>query len=81
VQAKVLKREQEISQWYQGVNQHIAPLAEAAKARGMNWQEGLGQLIQAQNRLDANPAEAILWLAKTYVVNLDDVAEMAAWTM
>ena len=81
VQAKVLKREQQISDWYNGINQHIAPLAEAAKTSGMSWQEGLDRLLHAQQRMDRNPTEAIIWLAKSYNVNLDDVAEMAAGTM
>lgn len=81
VQKKILQREQQIAEWYQGVNQHIAPLAEAAKANGMGWQEGLDRLLHAEKRLNSNPAEAIIWLAKSYNVSLDDVAEMAAGTM
>ena len=81
VRSKVLEREAQVSQGFRQINETIAPLAELSKARSIPWQEGLGRLVHAQQRLDSNPAEAIIWIAKSYGLNLDDVAEIAAGNM
>ena len=78
IRAQVLKREAEVNKGWQQINQTIAPLAQVARTKGIPWQEGLSRLVNGQNRLDANPAEALIWLAKSYGVDLDELAEMAA---
>src|SRR5262245_37727797 len=73
VQTKLHAREAQFANWYNGVNQHIAPLVASSRARNLSWQEGLGLLLNAQKRLDEDPYGAMLWLAKGRGINLDDL--------
>lgn len=65
------KQWSEEKQRYEAV---LAPVAEAAGRRGLNVQQGVQALIQAQNILDANPVEGIKRIAATYGVNLATLA-------
>jgi hypothetical protein len=81
VRAKIAEREAQIAQGFQRINADLAPVVAQSRARNIPWQEGLARLTGAQERLDKNPHDALIWLAKGYGVNLDDLAEMAAGTM
>lgn len=81
VRSKITARETQIAQGFQQINQGLAPLLAETKARGIPWQEGLQRLTQAQGYLDKDPHGALIWLAKNYGVDLDDLAEIAAGTM
>jgi len=56
----------------------LLPLREIAQARGMSWQDGLSRLIEAQRALDRDPYGALIWLAQSSGVNLDELADRAA---
>lgn len=81
VQAAVSRREQQMEQggrqWseekrrYEGL---IAPVAQMAQRRGLSADQGLNALLVAQQRLDADPASAIQWLARSYGVDLATLA-------
>jgi hypothetical protein len=81
VQAAVSRREQEIQnggrQWseekrrYEGL---LGPVAQEAQRRGMSAEQGLNALVTAQRRLDADPVNAIRWLAQSYGVDLATLA-------
>lgn len=77
MQTAAAKREEAASsgsrQWSEEKRRYeemISPVAEAARARGIEPQEAIGRLIQAQNNLDRDPANAIRWLAQSYGVDL-----------
>jgi len=81
VQAAVSRREAEISrggqQWsdekrrYEAV---LSPVAEAARRNGMNTEQGLQALLNAQSFLERDPTAAIKWLAQSHGVNLATLA-------
>lgn len=81
VQAAVSRREAEIArggqQWsdekrrYEAV---LSPVAEAARRNGMNTEQGLQALLNAQSFLERDPAGAIKWLAQSHGVNLATLA-------
>jgi len=80
-QAAVSRREAEISnggrQWSEEKRRYeamIAPVAESARARGMNAEQGLQTLIAAQRALDTNPVDAIKHIARSYNVDLATLA-------
>lgn len=56
----------------------IRPLHEMSTRRGMGWQEGLKRLTAAQEFLDRDPAGALIWLAKSSNIDLDELADKAA---
>ncbi len=80
-QAAVSRRETEMTnggkQWseekrrYEGI---LAPVAEAARARGMDTATGLQTLLAAQRALDTNPVDAIKHIARSYGVDLATLA-------
>lgn len=71
-------REQHYQAQQQDYLQALRPVEESARRLGIDWKEGLGRLMNAQQRLDQNPHAALLWLAQAYDVNIDDLADMAA---
>lgn len=81
VQAAVSRREAEIArggqQWSEEKRRYeavLAPVAEASRRNGLPTEEGLKRLLDAQNRLEADPSGAIKWLAQSYGVNLATLA-------
>lgn len=75
IKAAVLKREVEMSaggrQWSEEKRRYeeiVAPVRQAASRRGISEAEGIQRLMHAQDRLDADPAAAIQWLADAYRV-------------
>src|SRR6185436_6074440 len=84
-QAAVSRREAEISnggkQWSEEKRRYeamIAPVAESARARGMNAEQGLQTLMAAQRALDTDPVSAIRHIARSYGVDLANLAGNAA---
>lgn len=87
-QAHVAQREQEvhkaISQHGQFVKQYgaVAETLEAYKqvfeGKGVSFQDGIRQLLDAQRLLDRDPAVGLQHLAKAYGVDLYDLAEQGA---
>jgi hypothetical protein len=81
VQAAVSRRELEMStggqRWsdekrrYEAV---LSPVAEAARRNGMNTEQGLQALLNAQSFLERDPTAAIKWLAQSHGVNLATLA-------
>lgn len=81
VQAAAMKREETASngsrQWSEEKKRYeetIAPIAEAARSRGIEPKEAINRLLTAQNHLDTDPANAIRWLAQSYGVDLTQLA-------
>lgn len=81
VQAAAMKREETASngsrQWSEEKRRYeetIAPIAEAARSRGLEPKEAITRLMTAQNHLDSDPANAIRWLAQSYGVDLTQLA-------
>lgn len=82
VQAAVLKRESEVSTGFKQKSDEvrryeamIAPVAEAARVRGIPAEQGLQMLIAAQKALDTNPAQAIAHIAASYGIDLAALAQ------
>jgi hypothetical protein len=80
-QAAISRREAEISnggkQWSAEKRRYeemIAPVAESARARGMNAEQGLQTLMAAQRALDTDPVSAIRHIARSYGVDLATLA-------
>lgn len=81
VQQAVLKREQEASN---GIRQYsektaryeqaLAPVAQAAQARGMSVDDGIKRLIDGNTFLETKPVEAIMWLAQKNGIDLAELA-------
>lgn len=81
IQAAVLKREAEVSSGFKQKSDEVrqyqsvlAPVAEAAQARGITVDQGVQSLMAAQQFLDRDPRAAISWLAENYGVDLADLA-------
>lgn len=81
VQAAVMKREAEMNeggrQWSDQKRRYeaiLAPAAQAFQARNLSVEDGLNRLLSAQDFLDREPASAIAWLAKSYGVDLQNLA-------
>lgn len=81
IQAAVLKREAEVSSGFRQKSEEVrqyqsalAPVAEAARARGITVDQGVQSLMAAQQFLERDPAGAIAWLAQTHGVDLADLA-------
>lgn len=81
VQAAAMKREETASngsrQWSEEKRRYeetIAPIAEAARSRGIETKEAINRLLTAQNHLDRDAANAIRWLAQSYGVDLTQLA-------
>jgi hypothetical protein len=81
VQAAVSRREAEISrggqQWSEEKRRYeavLSPVAEAARRNGMNTEQGLQALLNAQSFLERDPTAAIKWLAQSHGVNLATLA-------
>ena len=85
IQAAVSRREAEMArggqQWsdekrrYEAV---LSPVAEAARRNGMNTEQGLQALLNAQSFLERDPTAAIKWLAQSHGVNLATLAGQAS---
>lgn len=80
-QAAVSRRESQIAdggkQWSEEKRRYeamIAPVAESARARGMNAEQGLQTLMAAQRALDTDPRSAIQHIARSYGVDLATLA-------
>lgn len=80
-QAAVSRREAQIAdggkQWSEEKRRYeamIAPVAESARARGMNAEQGLQTLMAAQRALDTDPRSAIQHIARSYGVDLATLA-------
>lgn len=80
-QAAVSRREAEIAnggkQWSEEKRRYeamIAPVAESARARGMDAATGIQVLARAQAALDTDPVNAIRHIAKSYGVDLATLA-------
>jgi hypothetical protein len=85
VQAAVSRREQEMSrggqQWSEEKRRYeavLSPVAEAARRNGMNTEQGLTALLNAQSFLERDPTAAIKWLAQSHGVNLATLAGQPA---
>lgn len=81
LKAAVIKRETEIAnggrQWSEEKRRYeamIAPVAESARARGMDVSQGLQTLVAAQRALDTDPVNAIKHIARSYGVDLATLA-------
>lgn len=81
VQAAVLRREADMDrggkQWSEEKRRYetmIAPVAESAKARGIDAATGLQMLVRAQQALDTDPVNAIRHIARSYGVDLATLA-------
>jgi len=80
-QAAVSRREAEIArggqQWSEEKRRYeavLSPVAEAARRNGMNTEQGLQALLNAQSFLERDPTAAIKWLAQSHGVNLATLA-------
>jgi len=80
-QAAVSRREAEIARGGQQWSEHkqryeaaLAPIAQAANRRGISTQDGITQLMAAQDFLDRDAPSAIKWLARNYGVDLATLA-------
>jgi hypothetical protein len=83
-QAAVSRREAEIArggqQWSEEKRRYeavLSPVAEAARRNGMNTEQGLQALLNAQSFLERDPTAAIKWLAQSHGVNLATLAGQA----
>jgi hypothetical protein len=56
----------------------LLPLNEVAQQHGISWQDGLEKMVSAQRFLDRDPMGAMLWLAQSHGINLDELADRAA---
>jgi hypothetical protein len=80
-QAAISRREAEIAnggrQWSEEKRRYeavLSPVAEAARRNGMNTEQGLQALLNAQSFLERDPTAAIKWLAQSHGVNLATLA-------
>jgi len=80
-QAAVSRREAEIArggqQWSEEKRRYeavLSPVAEAARRNGMNTEQGLQALLNAQSFLERDAPAAIKWLAQSHGVNLATLA-------
>lgn len=85
VQAAVSRREQEASQggkqWSEQRQRYetvLAPVAQAARAHGLTTEDGLNRLLSAQNMLERDPVNALRTLARSYGVDLAQLAGQPA---
>jgi hypothetical protein len=85
VQAAVSRREAEASQggkqWSEQRQRYeavLAPVAAAARANGLTTEDGLNRLLSAQNFLERDPVNAIKTLARSYGVDLAQLAGQPA---
>ena len=81
VQAAVSRREMQANEgqqrWSEQKRQYeavLSPVAEAARRNGMNTEQGLQALLNAQSFLERDPTAAIKWLAQSHNVNLATLA-------
>ena len=81
IQAAVSRREAQVSEGAQRRSEQIrqyeavlTPVAEAARRNGMNTEQGLQALLNAQSFLERDPTAAIKWLAQSHNVNLATLA-------
>jgi hypothetical protein len=81
VQAAVSRREMQANEgqqrWSEQKRQYeavLSPVAEAARRNGMNTEQGLQALLNAQSFLERDPLGAIKWLAQSHGVNLATLA-------
>ena len=81
VQAAVSRREMQANEgqqrWSEQKRQYeavLSPVAEAARRNGMNTEQGLQALLNAQSFLERDPTAAIKWLAQSHGVNLATLA-------
>lgn len=77
IQAAAVKREQDMSaggrQWSTEKRQYetvLSPIAEAAQRNGIPVDEGVKRLVAANDFLERDAPSAIMWLAKSYGVDL-----------
>lgn len=81
IQNAVSRREAEMArggqQWSEERRRYesvLSPVAEAARRNGMNTEQGLQALLNAQSFLERDPTAAIKWLAQSHGVNLATLA-------
>lgn len=77
IQNAVLKREAEVSAGFRQKSEEsrqyeavLSPIAEAAKRNGIQVDEGVKRLVAANDFLERDAPSAIMWLAKSYGVDL-----------
>lgn len=66
------------AQYIDAYNQALQPISELATAKGIPVEQGIKTLAAAQRYLDRDPRGALIWLAQTSGVDLDDLADHAA---
>lgn len=81
IQNAVLKREQEASNGFREYSERtkayeraLSPVAQEAQRLGLNVEQGLQRLMDGHRFLEAQPAQAILWLAQKHGLNLAELA-------
>lgn len=84
VQEAVAKREMEVSQGfkqygekvktYEAIDKVLEPLRPALQQAGLTADQYIGRLRAAEQTLESNPVEGIKWLAKSYGVDLAQLA-------
>jgi hypothetical protein len=77
VRAHVADREMRTAERIRTLAEPLRPVAELAQARGIPWQTGLGQLVEAQREFDKSPSEGMLFLAKKFGIDMDELAQLA----
>lgn len=77
IQTAVLKREREIDEggrrWSEEKRRYedtLAPVRATAQRHGLGEAEAIQKLLSAQDYLERDPVNAVLWLAKSYGVDL-----------
>lgn len=60
------------------VSADLNPVITEAKAHQLPWKEYANRLVKADRFLRTTPADAMLWLAETHGVDLDELADLAA---
>lgn len=85
IQEEIFKRENDVSKGfkqygervksYEAIDKVLSPKLQAIQAAGMTGADYIGRLVEAENRLNSNPVEAIKWLAQSYGVNLSNLTQ------
>lgn len=84
----ILKREAEVAKGFQTTAEKYKPLEEVDRllepykakleAEGLSPVQGIQRLLRAQDLLERNPIEGLNWLARSYGVNLGQLAAQPA---
>lgn len=60
---------------YQGLNDLFKDRDQRYMLQGVSREQVIGQLLAAQDYLDSNPVEGLKWLAQSYGLSLDELAQ------